>query len=111
VDVLSVHAGADGRLVAPAVERGAAGLVIAAAGAGSMPPAFVEAAAGAVARGVPVVVASRGGNGRVVERGWMRRQGLVCADNLTPQKARVLLMLGLTRTRDREALQRMYDVY
>ena len=111
VDVLSVHAGADGGLVAPAVEHGAAGLVIAAAGAGSMPPAFVEAAAAAVARGVPVVVASRGGNGRVVERGWMRRQGLVCADNLTPQKARVLLMLGLTRTRDREALQRMYDVY
>ena len=33
------------------------------------------------------------------------------ADNLTPQKARILLMLGLTRTRDRAELQRMFDTY
>lgn len=111
VEILYVYAGADGALVAPAVERGAAGLVIAAAGAGSMAPAFVEAAAQAVGRGVPVVVSSRAGNGRVVERGWMRSYGLVAADNLTPPKARVLLMLGLTRTKDRGALQRMYQVY
>jgi L-asparaginase len=111
VEILAVHAGADGALVEPALEHGAAGLVIAAAGAGSMPPAFLEAAARAAQRGVPVVVSSRVGHGRVIERGWMGALGLVCADNLTPQKARVLLALGLTRTRDRQALQRMFDVY
>ena len=30
---------------------------------------------------------------------------------LTPQKARILLMLGLTRTRDQGELQRMFDTY
>jgi len=109
VEILDVYAGADGALVAPAVERGATGLVI--AGAGSMPPPFLEATVRAVARGVAVVVSSRTGNGRVIERGWMERQGLVLADNLTPQKARVLLMLGLTRSTERGALQRMYETY
>jgi L-asparaginase len=37
--------------------------------------------------------------------------GAVTADNLTPQKARVLLMLGLTVTTDARALQRMFDTY
>lgn len=111
VEILDVYAGADGALVAPAVERGATGLVIAGAGAGSMPPPFLEATVRAVARGVAVVVSSRTGNGRVIERGWMERQGLVLADNLTPQKARVLLMLGLTRSTERRALQQMYETY
>jgi len=111
VEILDVYAGADGALVMPAVERGATGLVIAGAGAGSMPPPFLEATVRAVARGVAVVVSSRTGNGRVIERGWMERQGLVLADNLTPQKARVLLMLGLTRSTERRALQRMYETY
>lgn len=111
VDILDVYAGADGALVTAAVKGGATGLVVAGAGAGSMPPSFLEAAVRAGARGVPVVVSSRTGNGRVLERGWMERQGLVLADNLTPQKARVLLMLGLTRTTELRRLQRMYETY
>ncbi len=31
------------------------------------------------------------------------------ADNLSPQKARVLLMLALTKTRDTEMLQKYFD--
>ena len=46
-------------------------------------------------------------------RRWARphARGSVTADNLTPQKARILLMLGLTRTRNRTELQRMFDTY
>ena len=39
------------------------------------------------------------------------RRDYVWADNLSPQKARVLLMLALTRTRDTAELQRMFDEY
>jgi len=37
--------------------------------------------------------------------------GFIAADELNPQKARVLLMLGLTRTRDVRALQEMFFAY
>jgi len=35
----------------------------------------------------------------------------VVADNLTPQKARVLAMLALTRTEDPAEIQRVFDEY
>lgn len=35
--------------------------------------------------------------------------GCVVADNLTPQKARILLMLALTRTRSSAELQAYFD--
>jgi L-asparaginase len=41
----------------------------------------------------------------------LRQQGFVVADNLTPQKARVLAMLALTRTDDVAEIQRMFDEY
>ena len=37
--------------------------------------------------------------------------GFIAADELNPQKARVLLLLGLTRTRDPRALQDLFFAY
>jgi L-asparaginase/Glu-tRNA(Gln) amidotransferase subunit D len=37
--------------------------------------------------------------------------GMVAADNLSPHKAAWLLTLALTRTRDPDAIQRMFDEY
>ncbi|MEO7652862.1 MAG: hypothetical protein ABIZ80_20565 [Bryobacteraceae bacterium] len=39
----------------------------------------------------------------------LQRIGCVLADNLTPQKARVLLMLALQSTREPAALQKYFD--
>ena len=36
---------------------------------------------------------------------------MVPADNLSPQKARVLLMLALTKTRDLAEIRRMFAEY
>ena len=63
------------------------------------------------ARGVVVAHGSRVGSGRVPALGASHAPGSVTTDNLTPQKARILLMLGLTRTRDPAELQRMFDTY
>jgi L-asparaginase/Glu-tRNA(Gln) amidotransferase subunit D len=38
-------------------------------------------------------------------------RGFVFADNLLPRKARILLMLALTLTRDRHEIQRMMQTY
>jgi L-asparaginase len=47
----------------------------------------------------------------VLPRTVLREQGFVVADNLNPQKARVLAMLALTRTDDVREVQRMFDEY
>jgi L-asparaginase len=60
----------------------------------------------------PVLVRSnRTGNGRVIALAEYDALGMVPADSLNPQKARVLLMLALTRTRDLAELRRMFAEY
>ena len=58
-----------------------------------------------------MVVASRAGSGRVFGTARKRDLGFVDADNLTAQKARILLMLALTRTRDLGEITRMFAEY
>jgi L-asparaginase len=36
---------------------------------------------------------------------------MIAADTLNPQKARILLMLALTKTRDPKELQRIFSEY
>jgi L-asparaginase len=58
-----------------------------------------------------LVRSNRTGNGRVVALAEYDALGMIPADNLTPQKARILLMLGLTKTRDVAELRRMFAEY
>jgi len=74
-------------------------------------PAETEALVEARRRGALVVLSSRAGSGRVLPRTVLRERGFVAADNLNPQKARVLAMLALTRTDDVVEVQRMFDEY
>ena len=41
----------------------------------------------------------------------MREKGFVSADNLSPQKARILTMLALTLTQDQAELQQIFDTF
>ena len=41
----------------------------------------------------------------------LRSLGVLTADNLNPQKARILLALALTVTRDPDEIQRFYETY
>lgn len=60
----------------------------------------------------PVFVRStRTGNGRVVSRKEYDAMGMIPADTLNPQKARILLMLALTRTRELDEIRRMFSEY
>jgi L-asparaginase len=129
VDILLVYQGAPGDLVKAAVDGGAKGIVIGAAGAGAIAPDQVAGLQYAASKGVVVVVATRTGSGRIAaeqmpppeaaapaggaasasEEG--RRWNVVAAEDLTPLKARILLMLALTRTTDRAEIQRMFTEY
>jgi L-asparaginase len=63
------------------------------------------------ARGVVFVQSDRKGSGRVVESAKVAERGVVTADNLNPQKARILLRLALTQTHDPKELQRIFNEY
>lgn len=113
VAIIYAHAGMGRELIDAAVRAGAAGIVVAGVGDGNLGAAALAAATGAAKAGVAVVRSSRTGGG-VVERNIEiddDRLGFVAADELNPQKARVLLMLGLTRTSDAAALQAMFYTY
>ncbi len=67
----------------------------------------------AAAGGVAIVRSSRTGSGFVARDVEIDDAGMgfVAARDLNPQKARILLMLGLSLTRDAVALQRLFDRY
>jgi L-asparaginase len=54
---------------------------------------------------------NRGGTGRITDTRGKEARPLIFGDNLTPQKARILLMLALTTTRDPAEIQRIFQTY
>ena len=111
VDIVYAHAGADGVLIDAAVAAGARGLVVAGFAPGLDTPAQLAALNRARDAGVVVVQGSRAGSGRVVPLASSHPRDAVSADNLTPQKARVLLMLALTVTDEVGEIGRMFREY
>ena len=111
VDIVYCYAGSDELLVNAVSANKSDGLILAGFGGGSFPPRAIEAAAKAVDDGMPVILASRSPNGRVVMTPRKDELGFVVSDNLQPQKARILLMLALTLTRERSEIQRMFTEY
>lgn len=108
VDILYGYAGDDGSLVRAAVGLGARGIVIAGTGAGALGEAK-EALQEAFAHGVAIVRSARVGSGRVLADDHYTEPGFIAAGDLNPAKARVLLLLALTQTRDPVRIQRWFD--
>jgi L-asparaginase len=116
VDIVVSYAGADGGLVRSLILAGKTqGLVVAGFGGGIVSGPMFEAIKEARAKGVPVVITgapagrvfvSSASPGSVL---MTQRIGCVIAQNLTPKKARILLMLAMLQTRDHAALQAYFD--
>ncbi|MDP6707710.1 MAG: asparaginase [Alphaproteobacteria bacterium] len=111
VDVVYSYAGADGVPIEAFAAAGAEAIVVAAVAPGLPTPAQAVALDAARDEGVLQVISTRAGSGRVLRRGSMAEAGVVAADNLNPQKARVLTMLALTRSLEPEDIQRCFDTY
>ncbi|WP_313898814.1 asparaginase [Methylobacterium sp. E-045] len=116
IDVVPMVAGADGSQLRHAVESGADAVVLAAYGFGNVNDALHDAVVEVAAQGVVVIVASQLADGRALPvygfKGGgqtLREAGAVFADDLSPDKARVLALLALPITRERAALQAFYD--
>ncbi len=111
VDIAYAYAGADGLVIRAFADAGVPGLVAASLGSGGSPPEFMAALKDAKAAGTKVVIATHTGNGRTMRTRRFQEDGYIVADNLAPKKARILLMLALTRTEDPSEIQRMMLTY
>lgn len=109
VDIIYTHVGADDLFIDAAVKAGARGLVSVGFAPGLVPPAAKRAFEQLAAKGFPVVVCSRAGSGRIAPRRYVVDQQMIAGEDLSPQKARILLMLclahgfGVAQTRSRFA--------
>ena len=134
VDIVYTYLGADSVPVQALVDAGAKGIVVAGAGAGAMTPAQGAAIRRARERGVSIVSASRtgsgsvgggsGGGGRGAAAGTGGADGRaggaapagtttpgasLTAGDLTPQKARIRLMLALATASDPADVARLFQ--
>lgn len=111
VDISMTYAGTHGTAIDAYVAAGAKGIVVGAMAPGYVAPIEFEKLAAAAEKGVTIVHSTRAGSGRVADVASRRVPGTVLADNLPPQKARVLLTVALTKTDDPAELQRIFDEY
>ena len=112
VDVSLAYAGADGADIDAFVAAGARGIVVAGFAPGLNTKGQVRALERAHEAGVMLVQSSRVGSGRVPAlAGDQQLPDPIVADNLTPWKARILLMLALRETGDRNEIGRMFETY
>ena len=115
VDIVYSYVEPNPVMIRALIEDGVDGIVLAGTGAGlvsAVERTALESVMALPPDARPVVVRSnRTGSGRVVPLGTYDERGMIPADTLNPQKARVLLMLALTRTRDLDEIRRMFSEY
>ena len=111
VDIAYAYAGVDGWAINAAVDAGIKGIIAAGLGSGGSPKGYMDALKSARESGVKVVIATHTGNGRVMNTRRFQEDGYIVADNLSPKKARILLMLGLFTTEVSSEIQRMMSSY
>ncbi|SDB11546.1 L-asparaginase [Pseudomonas sp. NFACC23-1] len=116
VDIVAMYAGADASSLDAAVQAGARGIVIQALGAGNVNAEVYAAISQAIDAGVTVVVATRVPRGRVRPLygfagggSTLKEAGVIFANDLSPQKARILLMLAIQSLRSATELQDIFD--
>ncbi|WP_370661700.1 type II asparaginase [Massilia aquatica] len=113
VDIVYGYANMNPVAVDAFMAAGAKGIIHAGVGDGSLAGKVVPSLKAARAKGAIIVRASRVGQGILARNGEANDDQLdfVAADTLNPQKARILLMLALTKTNSTKEIQRMFYTY
>jgi L-asparaginase len=118
VFLFKAAAGADDRPLRWALAAGFKGIVVEGSGAGNVPAAVVSGIETSLAAGVPVVLASRcnrgflapiyGAAGAAGGGRDLAALGVIPADGLPAQKARIKLMVALGATRSLDEIRRLF---
>lgn len=83
------------------------GIVIAGAGAGEFSEDYIDVINGL---NIPVVISSRIDDGIITQNAVLCKNS-IAANNLSPQKAAILLRLALTKTKDHDKLVEIFSKY
>lgn len=113
VEIVYGYADANANSVYCISNSGSKGIVYAGMGNGNFNAPVGKALAEASKKGIIVCRSARAGSGRVTLDNEVKdaELGFVVADDLNPQKSRVLLMLSLTETSDRGKIQQNFFEY
>lgn len=105
VYLLKAYAGMDSLLINFLLDKNAKGIVIEALGRGNLPPMMIPGIKRAIENNVPIIICSRCPSGRALDSyGYigggknLTDIGCIMATSLNGQKARILLMLALTKS-------------
>lgn len=116
VGLIKCAAGMDSKLIDFCVDQGARGIVIEAMGRGNIPPDMVEGVKRAIDKNVAVVLVSRCYEGRVYGTygypgggNGLQNMGVIFGEHMPGQKARIKLMLALSKTSDTDTIRSIFE--
>ena len=116
VHLIKTYVGMDERQFKFSADCRIDGLVVEAMGVGNVPPPAFEGIKYVLDKGIPVVLVSRCPAGETLDvygypgaGKWLKKAGVIFADYLNGQKARVKLMLCLGKTTDRDELEKLFE--
>ncbi len=116
VDLIKAYAGMNEKFYKFSADSGVEGIVVEAMGVGNVPPPAFTGIKYAVDKGIPVVLVSRCPAGETLDiygypgaGKWLKEIGVIFADYLNGQKARIKLMLALGAAKNREELIKLFD--
>jgi len=115
IDMLTVYAGMDEKFFKFSADSGTKGIVVEALGVGNVPPAAFDGIKYTIDKKIPVVLVSRCPAGDTLDiygypgaGKWLKSIGVLFADYLNGQKARIKLMLALGAVKRREELKKLF---
>ena len=108
VELLTLTAGSDGRLILAAAADAQA-IVLEVFGRGNMAPVIMQTVTKVREKGVIVVFTTRTRGGRVELSAEAKAAGVISGEDLDGLKARMLLVAALGVTRDRAVLQSYFE--
>lgn len=113
VGVVYQHAGVEGIQAQALVDAKYDGIVTAGVGNGNLHKSTFPIIERAAKDGIAIVRSSRVPTGSTTKDAEVddAKYGFVSSGSLNPQKARVLLMLALTQTKDPKEIQKIFDQY
>ncbi len=111
VPIIYTHLGDDRHLYDAAVQVGSKGIIVATAGGYTISKQAEQGIQDALKKDVVIIRSSRLSTGIVSRTNIDNEQDYIAADSFNPQKARILLMLALNVTNDKDEIQHLFQKY
>ncbi|MFA3783568.1 asparaginase [Melioribacteraceae bacterium 4301-Me] len=116
VDLIKVYAGMNEKFFKFSADSGTKGIVVEAMGVGNVPPKAFDGIKYAISKNIPIVLVSRCPAGETLDiygypgaGKWLKQIGVIFADYLNGQKARIKLMICLGKTKDMKRIRKFFE--